>query len=319
MIAILVLQAALAAPAHYDPAEVTGNSRLFARAAETAGTTFRDREVKSEAVAAALLEYEEALDLLGGRAPDGERARLGEIRERFQREHAVVQAFVSAVSDDFETAFEQSLARAVADGHDGAVECAAKIPVGHRLPGLPPRTEDNPACVGEDLNELLATQLDADPTLQATVEAILSIDWPDITVPTNPQPPIGAGERALLVRSVVEALAGDVLADIRRHDEDQRLTFQAAIEEGAPPETLRSLLDDARRVSEQTAAARAACAGPILSAAEARMERWHRRGEPQTAWCANPPLLGGCTIPDATADLLPRLTADRSLQKAAGR
>jgi len=45
VIPILVFQAALAAPGHYSPAEVTENSRLFSTAAETAGTTFRDVEV----------------------------------------------------------------------------------------------------------------------------------------------------------------------------------------------------------------------------------------------------------------------------------
>ncbi|MBW2256109.1 MAG: hypothetical protein JRI25_16130 [Deltaproteobacteria bacterium] len=285
----LFLHAALAAPGHYSPAEVTENSKLFLEAAETAGAIFRDREDKSGAVATALLEYEEALDLLGGRAPPEERDRLKKIREHYQREHAVVQAFVSVVSDDFEATFEDALRRAVGDLGSGAVECTSRIPVGRQLPGLPLRMQDNPECVGEDLNVALARTLDADPRLQATVEGILSIAWPDIA------------------------------ADIRRHDEDQRLPFHVAIEGEAPAEELRSLLDDARRVSEQTAAARADRARPILSAAEERLEKWHRKGEPATAWCTNPPLLGGCAIPDATADLVPRLAADRKLQKAARR
>ncbi|MBW1879664.1 MAG: hypothetical protein JRJ84_14985 [Deltaproteobacteria bacterium] len=315
----LFLHAALAAPGHYSPAEVTENSKLFLEAAETAGAIFRDREDKSGAVATALLEYEEALDLLGGRAPPEERDRLKKIREHYQREHAVVQAFVSVVSDDFEATFEDALRRAVGDLGSGAVECTSRIPVGRQLPGLPLRMQDNPECVGEDLNVALARTLDADPRLQATVEGILSIAWPDIAIPTDSKPPIGAGDRALSLRTLVVTIAGDDLADIRRHDEDQRLPFHVAIEGEAPAEELRSLLDDARRVSEQTAAARADRARPILSAAEERLEKWHRKGEPATAWCTNPPLLGGCAIPDATADLVPRLAADRKLQKAARR
>ncbi|MCB9684494.1 MAG: hypothetical protein H6738_05200 [Alphaproteobacteria bacterium] len=301
----------------WHPDDLAPVSKRFVSSSERLQEPFGVREGEADRVAAALRQYREALDLLGSQAPAAERERLEKLQTAFQREHAVLQAFADRVIEDYDTAFVAAVQRAV-EGVDGEVmECEARVmpaSTGPRIPGMKPQSEPNPDCVGEDLNAKLAAVVDADPELAAAIEEILGRKWPVLTVAAEPQAPIGSGERWLRVRDLMVAGAQGPLRAIDRADDEARLRFEAAIEDGATPEQLAALEPEAQKVTDETAAARAALAAPVLEAAAKAMSKW--KGEAPAAWCANPEVLGGCTGTDASRELVGRLVDDKRVQKA---
>jgi hypothetical protein len=299
----------------YHPNDIATASALFGRAADSAGVTFEERSAKAEGIAGALRDYELALDLLAVRAPVDEHVRLEELDRQFNREFAVLQVFSDAMMDDFMREFEASLERALAD-LPGAIPCEREIADGPQIPGMRTRTKANPECRGEDLNARLAATMDADPTLGAAIAEILALEWPDLSVNPSAQTPSGGGERHVHVDALLRAGARSALRDIDADDEQARLPFEAAIEEGASKEELERLVADAQRVTEQTATRRGALAAPVLAAASKVTAKWTKKGEPATGWCANPVLFGGCTGADDTGELVPRLLEQAKVANA---
>ena len=304
---VLLSLAALAAPTgHYYPAEIAAQSALYARAAEQAGGTFEARSAEASTRAAALLEYELGLDLLGDRAPAAERVAHAALEQQYNRELATVEAFANVLMEDFDTEFTAAMARAL-EAHPGEEqECAGQVPVGRAIPGIPQRTQDNPDCVGEPLSATLAAAMDADPALATALEEILAIEWPVFSEVSEASAPIGAGDWAS-VTAVVRLKAADELVRIDREDELARTEFAAAVEEGATQEQLEAMVADAHALDARTASLRADVGGPVLDLAEARLGR-HGAAP---AWCARPPALGGCTGADRTRETVEILKADR--------
>lgn len=301
----------------YNADDIARKSVLFGEAGAVAGETFGARQTRAEAVARALDDYELALDLLGARAPDAERARYLALRKAYNREHAVLDAFAGAMMEDFDKEFTDAMGRAL-KAHAGAKDCERELAEtgGMRVPGMKGQTKPNPDCTGPDLTAEIAAAMDADPKLNAAVKEILALTWPDITVLAEPQPAVGGGERTIAVVAVVEGSAA--LAQIERADEEARVGFQAKVEEGASKAELAALVTEAEAVTAATAAKRAAYAAPILAVADKTLAKWAKKGEPATAWCANPALLGGCSVPDAGDDVVERLRADKKVAKALG-
>lgn len=316
MIVLFLLAGTALAAGYYHPADVAAESQAYARASEHAGSRFEELSGTAEAVAAALREREEALDLLGDRIPEGARSRHAELERNYNRDFARLEKFANYMVEDFDGVFLAALERARQAVDPQAEECMARVPLGPSMPGIPQRYQDNPECTGENLNARLAGVMDADPILRAELDEILALEWPEIRVPAEPQPIIGDGSRYVRVLPLFQQGAGEALRAITRADDKARIPFQAAIEEGASKQELASLTTEAKAVTARTAAARAELAEPVLEAATSAMNKWAKKGEPMTGWCANPPLLGGCQGMDKTIDLLPRLLADRKLSKA---
>lgn len=300
----------------WHPDDLAPLSQRFVSSSEKLQEPFGLRQNDADRLAGALRQYREALDLLGPAAPAAERERLERMEHTFQREHAVLQAFADQVVDDYDAAFMAAVERAVT-GLGGEVrQCEAEVVTatsGPRIPGMKPASQPNPDCVGENLNARLAAVVDADPALTAAIDQILARSWPSLTVDAEPQAPIGPSGRWLWVRDLMVAGARDALTAIDRADDDARAKFEASVEEGASPEALAALAPEARKVTEQTAAARAALAAPVLEAAAGAMSRW--KGESPAGWCANPALFGGCTGDNQSRDLVGRLVDDKKVQK----
>lgn len=305
-----------AAGGYYHPADVAQASATYARAAESAAGQYDGHAAAAERVAAALAQYEEALDLLGAAAPAGERDRLQELTLTFNREFAALQSFANYMVEDFDNVFVGAMERAVA-GLD-ASQCEGQIPVGPAMPGIPQRYQANPECQGDDLNATIAGKMDADAELTKAIDEIVSIEWPAITQASDAQAVVGSGDRYVHVGALLHASSADALRQILREDEDARLDFQAAIEMGADKEERRSLVSQAEAVTAATAGKRASLAGPVLEAADAALEKLAKKGEPATGWCANPSVLGGCSGTDGTGQLVPVLLDDKKVRKAAG-
>ena len=310
---IALASSALAGPTgYYHPFDLGQASDLFREASNSAVLGMETQTRKSILMSRSLQTYRQSLDLLGDRATDEERERLESLETEYNREFAVLQAFADTMIEDVQTEFEAAVSRAIATLEATAVECEREIPDGPRVPGMRGRTKPNPDCKGEDLNAALASAIDADATLQVAVQEIASLTWPEITIPTTAIDPLG-GPRYLDVRDFFATGARDALAAIDRADDDARMVFEAAIEEG---EDLTLHVEAAQKITAQTAASRAALAAPVLVALDGVLAKWVGKGEMPTGWCANPAALGGCTGDLAQADLSERLWAEKKVQKA---
>ncbi|TVQ87072.1 MAG: hypothetical protein EA397_19160 [Deltaproteobacteria bacterium] len=309
MMILLLAAAALAEPTgHAHPSEIAQHSALYTKAAESAGSTFQSLESKSEALATALRAYETSLDLLGNDAPAAERERLATLRTTFNRERSVLQSFATTLMEDFDQEFSQAMERVLPKG---AQICEPTVSAGASLPGVASRTQPNPDCEGPDLNQQTAAKMDADPSLQAAVEEMLSLDWPELSLEPASQDPIGA-QTWIQVYPLFSKLRGSALKSIDRADEEARLPFAAAIERGASTEELATMREDAKAISDKTARARAALAQPILEAIRARSGR---KGLPELGFCANPELFGGCRGTQASPSQIDAILSDKKVQR----
>jgi hypothetical protein len=306
----------LAFAGHYHPSDVAVQSDAFARASETTAEKAGQLQTRARALATALRRFEEGLDLLGDREPAGQRDRLAALEKQYNRDFAVAQQFADDIVGSFDAAFQSALERALKAHPQGAsaIRCRAEVPDGPKLPGMRQRTKANPDCTGEALNRALAAAMDRDGVLQAELDAILSRDWPALALPAEsvePVVPDGSDGTAWLdVAEFFRSAKRDALRDIDRMDEEERLAFEVAIEEGASKEALAQLVDDARAVDAKTRQRRSLLAEPVLERAAVVFAK----SDPTGAWCAQPALLGGCSGTE-TPSLADALLDDRKIQR----
>ncbi len=316
MLSALWMAAATAGPTgHYHPDEIAMASERFLSASERLQQPFQAQSRAAQSGASALRQLEAALDLLGERAPASEVERYDALKHDYNRQFAVLQQFADEVVSDFDDAFTAGMERAIVEWGGEAIECRSEIASGPRVPGMSVRTQPNPDCAGEALSAQLATVLDGDTSLGAQVDAILSRTWPEVTLPSEPQAPIGAGDRWVSVLDLMTAGARDALLQIDNVDDQARVSLEARIEQGASTEELKTLTAEADRISAQTTESRQALAAPVLAVAEVLLQKWASKGDPTTAWCANPSAFGGCSGTDASRELVGRLIDDKKLAK----
>lgn len=297
----------------YHPDDISAASTRFRSASEQLLAPFEERQEAARALSSALVRYQESLDLLGERADAAERARLVELRAGYNTDFARVEAFADAVVGDFDAAFTSAMERAIAAVDPAAVECRAQIPKGTRLPGMPGRTERNPACTGEDLSARIAEAMDADPALGPAVDAVVARSWPDLEIDRKPQAATGPEGRHVDVGAWLRSTRRDELRAVQLADDRARIGLEAAVEQTTSPADLEPRLEEARALTAATAQQRAALAAPVLAAADAAFARW---SEDDVGWCAQPGVLGGCTGTDATQELVGRLLEDKKVAKA---
>jgi len=310
---IALASTAIAGPTgYYHPFDLGQASELFGEASNGALLGMEPQNRNAVLMSRSLQTYRQSLDLLGSRTPDIERQRLDQLEKDYNREFAVLQAFADTIIEDVQTEFEGAVTRAIAQLGATAVQCEREIPDGPRVPGIRGRTKRNPDCTGEDLNEALAGAIDADLVLKAAVTEITAMTWPTITVPTTAADPVG-GPRYLDVRDFFVMGARDHMTAIDHADDEARMVFEAAIEEG---EDLSVHVEAARKITADTAAKRAAFATPVLAAADGILAKWVGKGEKPTGWCTNPAALGGCKGEESTVALSERLWAEKKVQKA---
>lgn len=299
----------------YHPSDIAAQSKVFAQASAELSKKFDAGSATADALAAALLDYELGLDLLGSRAPAAERERLDTLSREYNREAAKFRAFSDTLIDDFDGEFRAALARALVRRPD-ATECRRELPAGPPLPGMPARMKPNPDCQGDDLNPALAADIDADPALAKAIGEIQTLTWPLVNLTPAAQSPVGGSERFIRVAYFFRKAAPDALKQIEADDNEARLPFAAAMEQGASKEQLASMVEDARAITAETARRRASLAAPALAAADRILAKWREKGEPGTGWCANPTLLGGCSGMDDTTGLSEPLLAKKKVTRA---
>jgi hypothetical protein len=299
---------ALATTSFYHPNDIAAASTEFSRASATTSATFSERASQANAIAAALNNYEEALDMLGDRTAATERARQKELAHTFNREFAVLSAFASAMAEDFDQVFTEAMDRAMNTVAPQALECLAKVPAtAHVLPGIDIPLEKNEKCVGQNINRAIAGLMDKDPALIAAIDEIAALEWPAITVELVEQAATGTGNGSIGIIRFFGQVYGRELNIIREHDEMARLPFQNALEEGASIDELKKLELTAIQLTQKTAQKRAALCSSVIEASELLMSKWGKKDFQPAGWCANPEILGGCTGDDRTKEMLKRL------------
>jgi hypothetical protein len=300
---------------HWHPDDLAPRSTVFRSSSEKLQEPFGARSSTLEQLATALREYREGLDLLGASASAAERERLDQLEKAFERQRVTLQTFADELVADYDEAFMAAVKRALAT-HGGEIEeCPDQVADGPSIPGLPSRARKNPDCHGPDLNVSLATTVDSDSELTASLSEILSRPWPAVALERAPQATVGGTDRWMLVRDLFVAGAREELKAIDQEDDQARMRIEAAIEGGASTEELKKLEPEVQRIEAETAARRAALAGPVLAVVDTRIaKKW--AGEASTGWCAQPVLLGGCAGKDATKELVSRLLDDPKVDKA---
>ncbi len=303
-----------AAGGHYHPVEVAAASSQYQRASAGAGAQMAALQERAAMLSTALADYEEALDLMGEHAPKGDRERLAQQTVSYNRQFAVAQAFADELVADFDAEFTAAMTRATPAG---AVECQPMVPDGRGVPGMRQPMKKNPDCTGDDLNGAIAQAMDADPTLKAAIDEILTLSWPalepqaDVTATR-----VGEGEPYIDVGEFFRSVWPDRLDRIRREDSKQRLDFEAAIEEGATAQDLAQMTSKAQQITAATAQRRAALGQPVFAAADKSFAKWAKSGREIPSWCAQPQALGGCDGTDASDELGRQLLTDKRIGKA---
>lgn len=222
---ILAWASAIAlAGGYYDPSEVAARSLSFARASEAMMPPFEHAETAASGMAGALREWEEAIDLLGDRAPAGEREALDGARTTFFRERAVLARFAVEQAEGFDQLFRDAIERAV----NGRALSACTPRSGLRMaPGRNPEVR----CAGEDHTAEVVSHVDGDARLAAGIDALLGRSWPELRVEITPLPMTEGAP--VFVGSFFHRAVPDQLGDIDRADSEARLPFEAAIEAGS--------------------------------------------------------------------------------------
>jgi len=307
---LIFLTAALAGS--YHPSDVAMQSDAFRQSSDQLGAAARDAQSRSRAIATALRRFEEGLDLLADAEPSGQRDRLAALEKQYNRDFAEVQRFADVLVGDFDSAFKAALSRALV-AHQGAVRCRAEVADGPKLPGMRQRTRANPDCSGPSLNIALAAAIDADAQLRVELEEIAQRQWPVYTEDSTPVAATG-GSRWVEVSGFFRAAVGDRLRSIDRLDEEARLPFEVAIEQGADTDALKKLRSQAEQVDAQTRSRRASLAAPALARAQVLFAKL----DPPAGWCAQPVLLGGC-VGQQDDGLLEVLLGDKKLDRALDR
>ncbi len=303
------------APGHWHPNDLAPLSKLYEESSTRLREVLPQREAEGQALAQAILQYEEALDLLGAEAPATEREHQAALEDDFKVDWIVVQSFADTLITDYDAAFRAAIERAAGPTFPDLQECAAQVDLWEGMPGFPSDMEPNPACEGEDLNATLAAKVDSDPQLKVELDEIVVRPWPEVTLPTEPRPVLGGEPRWVSVRALVAGVAGDALSGIEASDALARMELQSELAQaGADPAAHDALRIKAERIDAQTAASRAAVGAPVLAAARKALAK--RGDDPPIGWCAHPMLLGGCVGQEAPG-VVEELASDRKVRKSA--
>jgi hypothetical protein len=291
----------------YDPEAIAAQSTVFTDVSTAMMPSFEAAEQAASRLASALREWEEGLDLLGARASAEERQAYETTRQTFHRELEVLRRYTDTQLVGFDVAFRGALDRALA-GRD-LVACT---PQQGGLRMMPGGRGEAKSCPGPDRTGEIVSRIDADAALRASARTFAAATWPTMDAASLGAPPPAAPSSTasppaaggvIDIGRLFRLNASHGLAAIEAADAEARLPFEAAIEAGADKAELASLRDQAAKVSEQTAARRAALAAPVLAQVDKLNLKRAKRGEPVLSWCARPEDLGGCAPAASTAAL----------------
>ena len=304
---LALLPAVIAAePAHYHPDRVAQSSQLFARYAEALGPSYETAQRTLTDDSLALERLERSVLLLGEQADAGLVTWAEEQRRTLTHQYLRTQAHISLLEEDSATIFTAALDQALAGYADRSpVECAGPSSV-MALIG-PGGRSASASCEGESLNAALAAHIDGDAELNAAVDEILSIGWPELGLEPSEQATsaLAGDEGYVQLHEIAELFDADLdrMADAL---EGKLRPFEDGIAEGDA-----SALEEAEAIRDRYELAMAQAGALVLEACAKALKKG-----PAVAICANPEALGGCAGTDRTDEVLPVLAASKKVQKA---
>lgn len=311
---LLIFLSLAQAGGFYDPQEISTHSTLYKQAADVAGSKAQREERRAQVIAGALVEYEESIDLLGSLAPQAVIDHQNSLKVAYNRDFAVLKAFVYTMLDDFDAEFTQAMVAAVGTFPD-SVQCAKMRPMGKALPGLPQRMEPNPECKGRDLNKELAEKMDGDPALNKAIKEILALTWPEIRQSSDAQAATSDGQWISL-QAFLKPSATRQLQAIRREDKLARADLELALTEEIAKEERSKLVAEAREITKAIAKKRAELVAATLQAVAKLNDKRAKKNLPAYSWCATPKSLGGCTGTPTSEEEIESLRANKKVQQA---
>lgn len=297
---------AAGAPAFYHPDDVAARSQRFREVSASMRPRFEEADAQATKWQRLVDDLELGTALLGADATTALRDHTAATRRSFAGQFLKLNRFAGLVQEDYSRVFEEAMGRVKPKvvGDRAVKECTSGASSMGMLRG--------PGCTGEDLNPAFAAALDADETLRKEVASIGALEWPTIQLPSTPQAPVAITGTAATVdlATVAHRLAE---ARVRARKDELELALEplqdgldakdpAAIQKG---EQARQRFTDA--LAADGAALRAVVRGVLDRGA---------KGTPAAVgWCANPVGLGGCGVPDVTAEVLAVVGADKKAQK----
>lgn len=304
---LALLPAVIAAePAHYHPDRVAQSSQLFARYAEALGPSYETAQRTLTDDSLALERLERAVLLLGDRAGEDLTSWSAEQKQLLTHQYLRTQAHISLLEDDSSAIFTAAMEQALTSYADRSpVECSGPSSV-MALIG-PGGRSASASCEGESLNAALAAHIDADAALNAAVDEILAIAWPDLG--------IEPAEQAVVELTGTEGYVQlHELAELFDRELDRMAdTLEGKLRpyEGAIAAGDQAAMAQAVAVRERYELAMAEAGNLVLDAAAKALKKG-----PAVGICANPEALGGCAGADRTDEVLPMLAAHKKVQRA---
>jgi hypothetical protein len=309
---LLLGSVASAAPAaYYHPDSVAEKSTLFADSAKKSGDAFDKAQQSVGRLGAALEDLEAGVGFLGSDIPPGFKSWAEQTRKLGLGQFLVVQHFLDALQDDYSGAFEEALERALPTvaGSGGVAVCKASGPRMGPGGGGGART-----CEGQDLNAALARAIDADATLKAKLDEIMSRTWPTVSIQPAPQPVVALTGTT---RWASAAALTDAFLEEREAARQEALDDAlAGLEERIDAQDAAAIAEAGRLkdaylagLGQDGAALRAAATEALARAAK------KGTGPAEVGVCANPVALGGCPGENATEATLAALTVDKKLPR----
>jgi len=295
----------------YSPMDIANESERFTSASAALQAPVAAAQAAAQARSLALIDHELALDMLGSRVIDAEREHHAVLRHEYQRGFSDLQSFTDTFVMDFDAAFTGAMQR-VLGATDGLTDCPREVQQGQTLPGLPSRWVPNPACVGPDKNGELAAKMDADASLQAELDALLSRPWPDLSDADGPGAPLDGATQWVDLSRVADAFLQSLVQSTARSEATEQSRLELERTEGADD----GYVDRLQSLRAVTAKKRNDGAAALLQAIERAFAADAKRSGISTSWCPRPSSLGGCVGADVTDTWLTTIETDRKIQKA---
>ena len=307
MIFLLTATVLAQSPAHFSADGIAQQSTVFRSYSERLAPHFERLQQGLGKAGQGIEQLERGVLLLGDKASPELKAHLEGSRRTLNHAFLVAQEHVTLLETDSQSVFEAAMARAIEQHKAGRelVECSKPRGLMSFGPG---RGQQN--CAGENLSAAIASTMDEDEPLKASVESILSIEWPVVAFEPKPWAAVSlTGEAGhVQVAALAQAyLAGNLGA------------LEASLERDLAPV-------QAGLTSEETKAASLEKAWALRSAYEtavgaqgarlwAAMEKPLNKKKQFIALCPNPVVYGGCPGEDRTEEVLAILQANRKFRK----
>ena len=280
MLVLLLLSQNALAQSNYNPDQIASSSQIFSEFSQSAAPEFEILQGAISHASSALAEFERGVLLLGDSCPAEQREIMESGRRNLNRGFFAAQSHINLLHEDSERFFQLAIDRALESiGEQSATVCEQPEGISALLVG--PRGRAN--CPGRDITGLIVSQLAEDHDLEQSIQGIMSVPWPSISLESETLSAVQITGTAGFVRmSTLSRLIGDEIGQL-----------EARLELELDPELTTEDLNTLRAAHEERISA---LGSQLISSASSA---WNSDGL-QLSICINPTDMGGCSGDDRT-------------------